>query len=505
MTTKAFTIVEVLVVVLVVAILAAVTIVAYNGVTRSAVEASLQADLRKTSDNLTVEYIAQKVFPDTLGSLESKSGSDTQLVYTKSSGTSFCLTAMSSKTPKKFYVSEDQSIKEGECPFSWTSFGSSSFGNNACGIGSNGVAYCWGYNNYGKLGDGTTTQRTVPTPIQQGEMPSGVRLTQVTAGNSHTCGIGSDQKAYCWGMNTYGQLGNGATTDSSTPVAVSQGQIPNGVTLTKLAVGNWHTCALGSNGWMYCWGSNSFSQIGDGTTGSANNRFTPVAVLQGAMPAGSTARDIDTGGGSHNCVIASNNQAYCWGYNGSASGGLGDGTTVSRTSPVAVLQGAIPSGVTTVKLEVGFESSCIIGSDGKVYCWGNNSYGQLGDGTTVMKTSPVALAYGSIVSPGTQFQQILLGWMHACALDVNQRAYCWGSNSYSQLGDGTTIQRLSPVAVLPGNIPNDVQITALSSGGNTMYARGSNGKLYGWGYNAMGSIGDGTVIQRSTPVQVVDP
>src|SRR5690606_27765369 len=148
--------------------------------------------------------------------------------------------------------------------------------------------------------------------------------------------IASDNKAYCWGLNTSNQLGDGTTTQRNSPEAVLQGDMPSGATVRSMRAGAYHTCAIASNNKAYCWGANTNGRLGDGTT---TNRSAPEAVIVGAM--GSSANIVQIDAGTHTCAIASNNKAYCWGYN--ASGQLGDGSTTSRSSPVAVVQGDIPS------------------------------------------------------------------------------------------------------------------------------------------------------------------
>jgi len=191
----------------------------------------------------------------------------------------------------------------------------------ACGRTAAGAAYCWGGNSAGQLGDGTTTTRLTPVAVV---MPAGVTFASVTAKALHTCGLTSAGAAYCWGLNTDGQLGDGTTTSRLTPVAVAQ---PAGVTFTSLSVGQKHSCGLRAVGAAYCWGLNTDGQLGDGTL---TERHTPVPVV---MPAGVTFAGLSVGA-FHNCGLTAAGAAYCWGAND--QGRLGDGTTTDRATPVEV-------------------------------------------------------------------------------------------------------------------------------------------------------------------------
>ena len=210
-----------------------------------------------------------------------------------------------------------------------------------------------------------------------------MRWKSVNGGSRHTCALGSDAKAYCWGRGEDGQLGNNTTTNSSTPVAVHQGQIPAGVSLTQIATGIHHTCALGSDAKAYCWGAGGSGRLGNNATADA---LTPVAVHQGQIPAGITLTQIDPGE-YHTCALGSNGKAYCWGYNN--HGQIGNNSTTNALTPITVNQGQISTGVTLTQITVGDIHTCALGSDAKAYCWGNNIYGQLGNNSIARALTPV--------------------------------------------------------------------------------------------------------------------
>jgi alpha-tubulin suppressor-like RCC1 family protein len=296
---------------------------------------------------------------------------------------------------------------------------------HTCAQGSDGQAYCWGHGS-GQLGDGTDTDRLVPAAVV---IPDGVTLAGLTAGREHTCAEGSDGRAYCWGANASGRLGDGTDTDRRVPTAV---QRPAGAaTLTGLAAGDGHTCAQGSDGRAYCWGMNRDGQLGDGT---ATHRLAPTAVN---APAGVALSGLTAGRG-HTCAQGSDGQAYCWG--GNVSGQLGDGTGTERLVPTPV---QTPAGVTLSSLTAGASHTCAHGSDGRAYCWGLNGSGQLGDGASGNRRVPTAV----YAPAGVTLSGLAAGDSHTCAGGSDGQVYCWGFNHHGQLGDGTTEARRTPVIV----------------------------------------------------------
>lgn len=286
-------------------------------------------------------------------------------------------------------------------------------GTHTCGITKGGPAYCWGNNNVGQLGDGTTTSKSVPATVA-----GGLTFVSLAVHATHTCGITDGGLAYCWGFNDDGELGTGNTSSSNVPVAVASEE-----TFTAIAVGYHHTCALAVGGAAYCWGANFNGLLGDGTS---NPSTTPVAV------AGEHSFTRLTTGSFHTCALTLEGAAYCWGFNA-----LGDGTENPSSIPVAVAGGHV-----FATLSAGFANTCGVTVAGEGYCWGDNGSGQVGTGV-----SGNAVLVPAAVVGGLQFTQIIAGALHTCGVTTDREAHCWGINGQGQLGDGSTAPSTVPIKV----------------------------------------------------------
>lgn len=290
---------------------------------------------------------------------------------------------------------------------------------HVCGIAYSGAAYCWGANATDQLGSGSTskTARTSAVPVQ-----GGLRFTSVSAGGGHTCGLTTDSSAYCWGHGNYGQLGNDSGEDSPFPVPVS-----GGLAFKSVSAGFFHTCGITTSGAAYCWGSNEIASLG-GSSGPISSSV-PVPVSGGL-----TFKSVSAGY-SHSCAVTVSGAAYCWGSN--EMGQLGNGSGKDSDVPVPV------SGRLTFKsvsAAIGGHS-CGVTTGGVAYCWGSNSYGQLGNGTKTDNNIPV------VVSGGLSFASISAGHFHSCGVTTGGSIYCWGADGLGGFGTGSKSGSTKPIRV----------------------------------------------------------
>jgi alpha-tubulin suppressor-like RCC1 family protein len=302
-------------------------------------------------------------------------------------------------------------------------------------------------------------------------------------GDTHALALDQDGGAWAWGSNDRGQLGDGSGGDQATPTSVA---MPADTTFVAIAAGGNHSLALDQDGGAWAWGSNGYGQLGDGSGG---DQATPVAV---AMPEG-TRFEVVRAGDYHSLALDAQGAAWAWGRN--SSGQLGDGTGSSHTTPVRV---NLPTGTRVVAIQAGWNHSLALDSAGDVWAWGRNSYGQLGDGTTVDRDAPVLVS----VPSDTDVTSLAAGGNHSMALAVAGDAWAWGRNSYGQLGDGTTTSRTIPTEVV---MPSGTSFERLGPGGNHSLALDPSGRAWAWGLNDHGQLGDGTSAARSAPGQVEIP
>ena len=255
----------------------------------------------------------------------------------------------------------------------------------ACALDNTGAAYCWGANGSGQLGNNSTTSSSVPVIVTTSGALSGVTLTQISGGGTSLCALGSTGVAYCWGSNSNGQLGNNSTTSSSVPVTVTTSGVLSGKTLVQVTSGTTFACAMDSAGAGDCWGSNSNGQLGNNSTTQST---VPVAVTASGALSGVSLTQI-SGGSTSACALGSTGVAYCWGSN--SNGQLGNNSTTQSTVPVAVYTAGVLSGVTLVQVSMGNAFACALASTTALYCWGINGSGQLGNNSTTQSSVPVTV------------------------------------------------------------------------------------------------------------------
>jgi alpha-tubulin suppressor-like RCC1 family protein len=340
---------------------------------------------------------------------------------------------------------------------------------HSCAVVSTGNVKCWGFNQYGQLGDSSTTTRL--SPVDVAGLPT--TAVDVAAGDYHTCALANNGAVRCWGFNQYGQLGDRTTNSSAQPTQVAA--VDTGA--VSVTMGASHTCSLDSAGGISCWGRNLNGQLGDGTT---IDRTFPVNVSGLTFGVKAVAA-----GDFHTCALTLSGAVKCWGLNG--NGQLGNGTNVDSIDPVGVI--GLSSGV--IAIAAGEAHTCALTAAGAVKCWGSALYGQLGNGSTVDRRSPV-----DVTSLGSGVVSIAAGEVHTCVVLAGGGVSCWGANRFGQLGNGATANSSVPVAVAglasqAGQVAAGVEHTCVLN---------TSGMVRCVGANYYGQLGNGTTTNSLSPV-----
>ncbi|MBR9683709.1 hypothetical protein GOV03_04180, partial [Candidatus Woesearchaeota archaeon] len=336
---------------------------------------------------------------------------------------------------------------------------------STCAILQNGTAMCGGYNGYGQLGVGDTATKTDPTPVLNVS-----NVTEITQSSMyHNCFLQENGTVKCTGRNNYGQLGDGSQIQKTSPVDADI------INVTSLVVGVYHTCAIQQNTSVMCWGYNSHGELGDGT---ATLKTSPITT---------NITDVSSIDASHyhTCAILQNGTAMCWGYNDVMQ--IGDNTTTSRTRPVPA-----KSINNATVISASNKQTCGVNMEGSIICWGDNTYGQLGYGTYGYTVTPLTVE-GLINATGITKGGYSLT---SCTLLQNGTAMCWGQNSQGQCGDGST----ETIKKHPGEVIGLTNVTDISNGQRHTCAVQENGSVMCWGYGASGRLGRGSTTSSYIPV-----
>jgi alpha-tubulin suppressor-like RCC1 family protein len=339
---------------------------------------------------------------------------------------------------------------------------------HSCAAKSDGRAYCWGDNLYGQLGEGSTGIRLTPAAVIGGRF-----FHQVNAGYVSSCGLGTDRRVYCWGENDRGVLGTTATARSTEPVPVATELNFEGFTM-----GGLHACGLTADGRAFCWGYNEFGQLGTGTTTDSS---VPVASAPALRFSKLSA------GYLHTCGLTQDGRAHCWGYN--EYGQLGTESRVPTSNPVQ-----IGGSLTFTDLSGGGLHTCGLTQDGRAYCWGYNEYGQLGTGAVgESQLVPVPVA------GATRFRAVTAGGAHTCGLGQDGQILCWGYNSSGPLGTGNFTNVSQPTPILGG-----IRAHQIAAGLHHTCAMTLENQAMCWGFNRFGQLGDRSTVSSAEPGFVLD-
>ena len=348
---------------------------------------------------------------------------------------------------------------------------------HACALDDDRRAWCWGYGESGRLGDGSGDDAATPVPVA-----TDARFRLLSAGRTFTCGITTDERTLCWGGNSRGQLGDGTdgggSSDADRP---TPGEVLGDRSFADLAAAQLHVCALDADGAVWCWGAYPSGQLGVAVN---DDQTAPVR-------AGGDLRltQLGQGGDTSTCGIATDGTAWCWG--GNAFGQLGDGTVSNAAQPEPR---PVVGGRAFQALALGRTHTCGIDLDAKLWCWGRNEAGQLGDGTTEDRTEPVEVALDATV------RQVSANDRITCAVTDDDRAWCWGANVDGRLGDGTVDDHSQPVEVSGGLAWRELHTGEAFTCGLT-----TDANVYCWGAGQNGRLGDGSGQDHLLPVPVAAP
>jgi len=364
---------------------------------------------------------------------------------------------------------------------------------HSCFLYDDGSVRCSGYNEMGQLGDGTTTSSINQVVVDLG----GAIATDVSSGYWHTCALLSDGQILCWGQNTQGQLGDGSTNDSASPVSVNLG---SGTTALQLSAGGRYTCALVQNSSIACWGQNAAGQLGDNSTLSSTSPVYPN------LPAGRTAIEISAGASTTCAILDNASAAMCWGDGG--GGRLGNDAQSSTPDSLVPVYVSLPSERTVTSISIGYYHGCAILDNGSAMCWGSAEHGAIGNGTgdpddgswsdSMNAWSP---QYVSLPS-GRTAESISAAREYTCAILDDDSIACWGDNEYGKIGDGTTVDRWSPVIV---DVDSTFSPTNITTGYVTTCLVMSDLSVFCWGGNGHGEFGNGNNTNSQTPVLSIQP
>jgi alpha-tubulin suppressor-like RCC1 family protein/uncharacterized protein YjdB len=395
-------------------------------------------------------------------------------------------------------------------------------GSHTCVILSDKTVKCWGDNTYFELGTASVLTSNTPISVGGVGSATAIAAGGDSVdgpSSAQTCAVVADGTLQCWGDGVYGQLGNADFAGSSSPVQVcdiGEGTFPcpnflSGV--ISVTAGGRHTCALGSNGLAECWGDNFFGEMGIGTGGSVTNFPYPLGVCADASCDNIFTNVVDLSAGLiHTCAVRSDTSVWCWGDN--TDDQLGTGSSGGTSDfPVQVCGafgiGPCPQFLTgAVSVSAHHDHSCVVTSSGGVRCWGLGNGGGLGDGTTNSSAYATQVCAPGQTAPCSTFftgaAAVSSGFYFSCALKTDGTVWCWGNNTDGELGDGTFSQSSVPVQVCAaGGCSRHLGgVTAISAGDYHACALLATGGVRCWGDDSYGQLGDGANTPSGVPVVV---
>lgn len=364
--------------------------------------------------------------------------------------------------------------------------------NTTLAISSTGKLFGWGQNVNGLLGEPTALVYQTPTPINLPTLNQGETVLDIQIGGTHALLITSTGRIFAWGDNASGQLGDGSVSAKSTPTLITFSSLSSNERITSIAAGFNHSLAITSLGRVFAWGANASGQLGNGTT---NLRSTPTLISVANLNSSETIISVYAGL-NHSMVLTSSSRVFAWGAN--ADGELGIGSTSSANTPTLVSFTNLNQGETISNLYVGEKHSFALTSSKRVWSWGANNANQINNSSSVRLTSPTLVSFSGLIQ-GETISSLIPGGQHSLAITSNARVYAWGDNDSGQLGNGL-IQRLqSPTFISIPNLSQGETISSIHAGFKHTFAITSNNQLYAWGLNTQGQLGDYSLVSKSTP------
>ena len=335
---------------------------------------------------------------------------------------------------------------------------------HSAAVTKDGDLYMWGANGSGQLGIQSNVDSNIPVKVNNSSSTLPEKSVKYVAlGTYRSAAITKDGDLYMWGANGSGQLGNGSTTDSYTPVKIMEN-------VTAVSLGSYHSAAITKDGSLYMWGYNEYGQLGNGST---TNSYTPVKIMENVATVSL--------GAWHSAAITKDGSLYMWGYNNYGQLGNGiSGNYEKSVSPIKIMENV-------AAVSLGCWHSAAITKDGSLYMWGDNNYGQLGNGTTNNLTRPQRIA--------VNVQSVELGNYHTTAVSKDGGLYTWGYNKYGELGNGTTNNSYTPVKIMS-------DVVSSAGGSHHTIALKKNGTVYTWGDNEYGQLGNGSTSSKASPVAI---
>lgn len=376
---------------------------------------------------------------------------------------------------------------------------------HSCALTSDGAVACWGLNTNGQLGNNSTTDRSLPTAITTTGTPlAGKSVAQISAGGAYTCAVTTDGILACWGLNTNGQLGDGTVVEKLVPTAVVTAATPfAGKLITSVTTGSVHTCGVATDGTTACWGSQANGRLGNNTATVANIQV-PTAITISAALTGRTISSI-TAGGSHTCANTTVGVAVCWGSN--SNGRLGDDSTTQSEVATAITTVATPFASKLIaSISAGGSHTCAVTTDGILACWGLNSNGQIGDNTVTQRLLPTSPTLTGTPLLAKVVANVTTGSVHTCAVATDGTTACWGLQTNGRLGNdvATAANILIPTGIVTTGTPLAGKVVAaVSAGAEFSCAVTTDNTPVCWGLNTSGQLGDGTTTQQSSAVAVI--